>query len=83
MSSKVIDPVCGMQVDPAKSAGSFEYKGTTYHFCGIRCLEKFKNDPESFLSRAAVKPAAAMGSVLSLGAANATAKVFPRTRKSR
>ena len=32
MSDKVIDPVCGMQVDPATSARWFEHKGTTYHF---------------------------------------------------
>jgi Cu+-exporting ATPase len=41
-----------MQVDPANSARSFEYKGATYHFCSIRCLEKFKNDPASFVTRA-------------------------------
>ncbi|MGB0062446.1 heavy metal-binding domain-containing protein, partial [Candidatus Binatus sp.] len=51
MSIKVTDPVCGMQVDPAKSKGSFEHKGTTYHFCGLRCLEKFKNDPDGILAR--------------------------------
>jgi len=62
LSSQVIDPVCGMQVDPANSAGSFEYKGATYHFCGLRCLDKFRNDPDSFLTRAAPKPAAAKGS---------------------
>ncbi len=45
-----------MQVDPAKSAGSFEYKGTTYDFCSTRCLEKFKNAPDSFVTRAAPKP---------------------------
>src|SRR5574341_1270343 len=28
-----LDPVCGMTVDPAKAAGHYEYKGTTYHFC--------------------------------------------------
>jgi Cu+-exporting ATPase len=27
------DPVCGMQVDPAKTAGSSEYNGKTYYFC--------------------------------------------------
>ncbi len=59
MSSQVTDPVCGMRVDPAKSAGSFEHKGTTYHFCGLRCLEKFKSDPDGFLNRAAAKSAAA------------------------
>ena len=51
MSSKVIDPVCGMEVDPATSAGSFEYDGATYHFCSVRCLDKFKNDPDSFVTR--------------------------------
>jgi len=51
-----------MQVDPANSAGSFDYKGATYHFCGLRCLDKFKNDPDSFLTRAAPKPAAAKSS---------------------
>ncbi len=51
MSGTVIDPVCGMQVDPAKSKGSFEFEGTTYHFCGLGCLEKFKSDPDGFLAR--------------------------------
>ncbi len=62
MNSPVVDPVCGMQVDPARSAGSFEYKGATYYFCSVRCLEKFKNDPESFLARAAAQPAEPKGS---------------------
>jgi Cu+-exporting ATPase len=46
------DPVCGMQVDLAHSAGSFEYKGTTYHFCSNRCHDQFKADPQQFLGRA-------------------------------
>jgi Cu+-exporting ATPase len=58
MSSQVVDPVCGMQVDPLRSAGSFEYKSTRYCFCGIRCLEKFKSNPDSFVARAAPRPAA-------------------------
>jgi Cu+-exporting ATPase len=45
-----IDPVCGMEVDPATAAGSHEYKGTTYYFCSLGCLEDFRDDPESFLS---------------------------------
>jgi Cu+-exporting ATPase len=61
-TDKVVDPVCGMQVDPANSAGSFEYKGTTYHFCGVSCLDRFKSNPESFLNRAEPKPAAAAAS---------------------
>ena len=50
-TAKVTDPVCGMQVDPAKAKGSFEHNGTTYHFCGLRCLEKFKADPDGILAR--------------------------------
>lgn len=46
------DPVCGMTVDPAAAAGSFEHAGTTYYFCSHHCREKFKNDPEGILQQA-------------------------------
>jgi Cu+-exporting ATPase len=62
MSFKVTDPVCGMEVDPAKSKGSFDYKGTTYHFCGLRCREKFKNDPDGILARGVSKRESAKSS---------------------
>jgi Cu+-exporting ATPase len=42
-----------MTVDPARAAGSHEYKGTTYYFCGTSCLTRFKSDPEAFLTPAA------------------------------
>jgi P-type Cu+ transporter len=45
-----VDPVCGMTVDPAKAAGSTEYKGTTYYFCATSCLRRFEADPEEFLT---------------------------------
>ena len=38
-----------MKVDPARAAGSTEYKGTTYYFCAQSCLKRFTADPESFL----------------------------------
>ena len=46
------DPVCGMQVDPAKAAGTAEYQGETYYFCGQRCLDRFRADPAKFLTPA-------------------------------
>ena len=49
--SKHIDPVCGMTVDPAKSAGQFEYQGTTYYFCNPNCHHKFSADPEHYLNK--------------------------------
>jgi Cu+-exporting ATPase len=45
-----IDPVCGMTVQPATAAGSYEYGGKTYYFCATRCLEKFRNDPGYYLT---------------------------------
>jgi P-type Cu+ transporter len=51
---KVKDPVCGMEVTPAKAAGSFEYRGQTYYFCAKSCLAKFQADPLKYL---APKPA--------------------------
>jgi Cu+-exporting ATPase len=48
----VIDPVCGMSVDPNAAAGSIDYQGHTYFFCRPHCLHKFGEDPERFLTRA-------------------------------
>ena len=47
-----VDPVCGMTVDPARAAGSFEYGGTTHYFCSNGCLAKFSADPQRFLAGA-------------------------------
>jgi P-type Cu+ transporter len=44
------DPVCGMMVDPEKAAGKVEHDGKTYYFCSVRCVERFRNEPEKFLA---------------------------------
>lgn len=54
--AKVKDPVCGMSVLPSKAAGSAEYGGEIYHFCGKGCLAKFQADPQKYLQP---QPAAA------------------------
>ena len=43
------DVVCGMQVDPAKAAGSSQYNGKTYYFCSKRCQAKFDANPAQFV----------------------------------
>ena len=58
----VIDPVCGMTVDPATAAGAYAYQGTTYHFCNTRCLERFRADPIKYLTPAAACLQSAPGS---------------------
>jgi P-type Cu+ transporter len=47
----VVDPVCGMSVDPSTAAGSFEFGGTTYFFCNPHCQRKFSASPEQFLQQ--------------------------------
>jgi Cu+-exporting ATPase len=46
-----IDPICGMTVDPANAADRYDYKGLTYYFCAVSCLERFRSDPERALSK--------------------------------
>ena len=58
---EVIDPVCGMTIDPAEAAGHLDYNGTTYSFCHQSCLERFRAAPEEFLNPALRAPAAATG----------------------
>ena len=44
-----VDPVCGMQVDPAKAAATSEYQGKTYYFCAKACKTKFDANPAQYL----------------------------------
>jgi len=52
----VRDPVCGMDVDPAKTPHHAAHGGHDYHFCGARCREKFLADPARYLSPAETAP---------------------------
>ena len=44
------DPVCGMEMDPARSSASFVYQGKTYYFCAEGCQRLFSEDPSRFLT---------------------------------
>ena len=55
-SQEVLDPVCGMTITPADSAGQVEHKGQTYYFCAESCLERFREDPEQYLEPPAERP---------------------------
>jgi P-type Cu+ transporter len=63
----VQDPVCGMDVDPARTKHSTSHEGKDYFFCNAGCLEKFRRDPARYLSggaREAMEPAAPAGTVV-------------------
>ena len=53
---EVLDPVCGMRVDPSKAAASINHRGVTVYFCGQGCAAKFRASPEKYLQ---AKPDAA------------------------
>jgi P-type Cu+ transporter len=44
-----VDPVCGMEVDPADAAGSVAHKGRDYFFCSEHCVEAFRANAEKYL----------------------------------
>jgi RND family efflux transporter MFP subunit len=58
----VKDPVCGMDIDPAKAAGTSKYKGQTYWFCSKSCKSKFDGSPDKY-----VKPRPPAGTMARLG----------------
>ena len=59
----VRDPVCGMNVDPATSKHRFDYRGETFHFCSAGCKTKFTANPEAYLDKSKLKPAAPEGMI--------------------
>ena len=47
---KVLDPVCGMTIDPATAkGGSHVHKGAAYYFCNPKCRERFAAEPGKYL----------------------------------
>ena len=54
----VIDPVCGMKVDPHTSTLKADHAGRTYYFCNPSCRTKFIADPLKYLdpSQAQAEP---------------------------
>jgi len=45
----VIDPVCGMTVDPHTAKQRTDYQGHTYYFCCAGCRTKFIADPQAMV----------------------------------
>lgn len=46
----MIDPVCGMEVEVASAAAAWEHEGTTYLFCSVGCMRRFREDPAHHLA---------------------------------
>ena len=44
----VVDPVCGMTVDPAVAVAKTSYNGHQLYFCAEGCKKAFDADPGKF-----------------------------------
>jgi len=49
MHARVLDPTCGMEVDP-ETALAAEYHGRMYYFCSAQCRDAFFEDPGKYIS---------------------------------
>src|SRR5947199_7085643 len=47
----VVDPVCGMTVDPHTAKHRHTHRGHTYYLCSARCRTKFAGAPEKYLDK--------------------------------
>jgi Cu+-exporting ATPase len=74
--SSEVDPVCGMRVDPAKSAHKFAWSGQLFHFCSEGCRSKFVADPKKFLNKNAEPMPPQKGAIY-------TCPMHPQIRRTR
>jgi Cu+-exporting ATPase len=44
-----LDPVCGMEVNPASAEAQSECDGVTYYFCSLGCKERFDREPLRYM----------------------------------
>jgi P-type Cu+ transporter len=57
-AATAIDPVCGMTVDPAKTAHHHTHRHQDYFFCSGGCRSKFAASPEKYLTPKPAAPSA-------------------------
>ncbi len=73
---EVRDPVCGMSILPSDAVGHVEHRGETYYFCSASCVEKFRNNPDAFLT-----PKAPAAAVIASDAREYTCPMDPEVRQ--
>ncbi len=54
-NTAVVDPVCGMSVDPDSKGIIAIIDGETYYFCAEGCRQSFETNPKKFLKPKAKK----------------------------
>lgn len=46
MSKTVIDPVCGMTIQPESAAATLQVGEVTHYFCAVSCKETYERSRE-------------------------------------
>jgi len=59
-AGKVMDPVCGMMVDPHTTTHRAQYQGKPYYFCSSGCQSKLMAEPAKYAEPAADRRAEAV-----------------------
>lgn len=44
----MMDPVCGMKIDPIRAAGKEAHEGRVFYFCSPACMSSFHNNPHRY-----------------------------------
>ena len=52
----VVDPVCGMYVDPETVKIKAYVEGQNYYFCAEGCRKAFEENPEKYMGSECAKP---------------------------
>ncbi|NNG21561.1 heavy metal translocating P-type ATPase [Telluria aromaticivorans] len=52
LEKSVTDPVCGMSVAD-RADRRIEHEGVLYHFCSLKCMDKFRANPASHIEKSA------------------------------
>lgn len=51
MTTKVIDLVCGMEIDAKTAPAQSTIQGKTYYFCSQECKNKFDMEPHKYINQ--------------------------------
>ena len=43
-NKEVVDPVCGMTIEPGREEEKIDWNGRTYYFCTSQCAAKFRKE---------------------------------------
>ena len=60
-SGRVVDPVCGMTVEPTTAKYRTDRDGASYYFCSSDCQSKFMTEPNRYLKPSRSAPPARAG----------------------